>query len=162
MALESYFHSLSLQMHAAFCLLRGDVAAAVDNRRVSKDWYLRALHADPLSYDAFHHLTSAQIVTAEEEIELVEELREIKGWESVPWIMDFYGCIANKYDVSKSKEKMVGGRGEGECVIFFFLTQQRRRSIILFFENHFLSFSLLNSFPRSVRCAAPSQHGQLC
>ena len=79
----------------------------MDNRRISKDWYLQCLRVDPLSYDAFHHLTSSQTLTIQEEKELIEEIRGVQGWETVPWIMDFYECVSNKFDLSKSKEVLV-------------------------------------------------------
>eukprot|EP00742_Colponemidia_sp_Colp-10_P011512 GILJ01012796.1.p1 GENE.GILJ01012796.1~~GILJ01012796.1.p1 ORF type:complete len:526 (+),score=88.80 GILJ01012796.1:22-1578(+) len=98
---NSLLTNLSLQdeagmkMAAALCYLRGHVYDLLENRQQAVKWYREALRQDPHCYEAFEKLVDGQMLSQEQEVQLLELIRF--GPEE-QWIKLLYSSKLNKYD----------------------------------------------------------------
>lgn len=61
-------------MNASICLLRGKVYECMDNRNLAAECFREALRLDVHCYEAFNHLVNNNMMSAQEERELLDSL----------------------------------------------------------------------------------------
>ncbi|KAE8124690.1 hypothetical protein FH972_019555 [Carpinus fangiana] len=95
MYLDKEGEDREINISSAICFLRGKAYEASDNRAQARQWYIAAVKADPLCYEAFERLVENHMLTCVEETSLLSSLHF--GPED-GWLLSFYSCLIKKYD----------------------------------------------------------------
>ncbi|KAL2925435.1 Anaphase-promoting complex subunit 6 [Bienertia sinuspersici] len=66
MYLDKDSHDREINISAAICFLRGRAYEALENRAQARQWYIAAVKADPLCYEALEHLIENHMLTCDE------------------------------------------------------------------------------------------------
>ncbi|XP_021857896.1 anaphase-promoting complex subunit 6 isoform X1 [Spinacia oleracea] len=84
-----------INISAAICFLRGRAYEALENRAQARQWYIAAVKADPLCYEALEHLIENHMLTCNEESSLLSSLQFC---HEDGWLSSFYTCLIKKQD----------------------------------------------------------------
>ncbi|KAL4619829.1 anaphase-promoting complex subunit 6 isoform X1 [Castanea sativa] len=84
-----------INISSAICFLRAKAYEALENRAQARLWYIAAVKADPLCYEALECLIEKHMLTCDEEATLLSSLQF--GPED-GWLSSFYSCLTKKYD----------------------------------------------------------------
>ena len=83
-----------INMYSAFCLLRGKVYLALENRTKAVHWLKASVTSDPFCHEAFSLLVEGHLLTAEQEQQL---LSSITFPENARWLELVYRCQCKSY-----------------------------------------------------------------
>ena len=83
-----------INMYSAFCLLRGKVYLALENRPKAVQWLRASVASDPFCHEAFSLLVEGHLLTAEQEQQL---LSSIAFPDSARWLELVYRCQCKSY-----------------------------------------------------------------
>mmetsp|Transcript_22112 Transcript_22112/g.39378 ORF Transcript_22112/g.39378 Transcript_22112/m.39378 type:complete len:377 (-) Transcript_22112:228-1358(-) len=86
-------HDVSFR--SALWFLRGRVFDALENRPKAIQCYISAIQCDPYCYDALYVVLQRHLLTSQEELELMSQLKFCPG---DGWLDLIYRCKAKKYD----------------------------------------------------------------
>ncbi|XP_065627398.1 anaphase-promoting complex subunit 6 isoform X3 [Quercus suber] len=84
-----------INISSAICFLRAKAYEALENRAQARLWYIAAVKADPLCYEALECLIEKHMLTCDEEATLLSSLQF--GPED-GWLSSFYSCLTKKHD----------------------------------------------------------------
>ncbi|XP_050289637.1 anaphase-promoting complex subunit 6-like [Quercus robur] len=82
-----------INISSAICFLRAKAYEALENRAQARLWYIAAVKADPLCYEALECLIEKHMLTCDEEATLLSSLQF--GPED-GWLSSFYSCLTKK------------------------------------------------------------------
>uniref|UniRef100_A0A803MYY0 Anaphase-promoting complex subunit 6 n=1 Tax=Chenopodium quinoa TaxID=63459 RepID=A0A803MYY0_CHEQI len=92
-----------INISAAICFLRGRAYEALENRAQACQWYIAAVKADPLCYEALDRLIENHMLTCSEESSLLSSLQFSP---EDGWLSSFYTCLIKKQDKENVVEAM--------------------------------------------------------
>lgn len=95
MYLDKDAHDREINISAAVCFLRGRAYEALENRAQARKWYIAAVKADPLCYEALERLIENHMLTCHEESSL---LASLQFRHEDTWLSSFYTCLVKKQD----------------------------------------------------------------
>ncbi|KMT13303.1 hypothetical protein BVRB_4g085610 [Beta vulgaris subsp. vulgaris] len=95
MYLDKDAQDREINISAAICFLRGRAYEALENRAQARQWYIAAVKADPLCYEALERLIENHMLTCDEECALLSSLQFS---HEDGWLSSFYSCLIKKQD----------------------------------------------------------------
>ncbi|KAL2943636.1 Anaphase-promoting complex subunit 6 [Bienertia sinuspersici] len=97
MYLDKDSHDREINISAAICFLRGRAYEALENRAQARQWYIAAVKADPLCYEALEHLIEIICLHAMKR-KKSSLLSSLQFCPEEGWLSSFYTCLIKKQD----------------------------------------------------------------